>query len=152
MKDMYLIMRCHPLSDQYECDADRYPIALTEDYEEWFKENKPTYDFEVWKYEDKVFECIKSYDECIEEGMAFYYWEGEGTDCEKTPPHVIAKYPNADKHFPIPKRVLKEMEDPCAEIYQDNLNRDGCLSWLNIESNRYYVYGDYNDAHYNTGF
>jgi hypothetical protein len=33
----YLIVRCVNLKDQYECDADRTPLVLVEDYVEWLK-------------------------------------------------------------------------------------------------------------------
>ena len=31
----YLIVRCYPLNDQYECDADRMPICVTDDYSQY---------------------------------------------------------------------------------------------------------------------
>lgn len=154
MKDMYLIMRCIPLNDQYECDADRIPIALTHDYNVWFEENNPDYSFEVWAYNGKAFECIKEYDVSIEEGMAFYYWENEGNDLENIAPHVIAKYPNASRKDPIPQIVLDYMNAPGAEPMEgiEWVPQQGYISWLNTQNNNYYVYGEYQDNQYDLGF
>lgn len=33
----YLIVRCVDLNDQYECDADRTPLVLVDDYIDWLK-------------------------------------------------------------------------------------------------------------------
>lgn len=33
----FLIVRCVDLNDQYECDADRTPLVLVNDYVEWLK-------------------------------------------------------------------------------------------------------------------
>ena len=33
--EKYLIVRCIDLNDQYECDADRRPIMLVDDWQEW---------------------------------------------------------------------------------------------------------------------
>ena len=41
----YLIVKCIPLDDQYECDADRIPLCVTEDYSTY----KNVFGYEVWK-------------------------------------------------------------------------------------------------------
>lgn len=69
----YLIVKCEELFDQYECDANREPIFLVDDWEKWYWENRPDYKFEVYKFEDDK-ECTfeKSYDTPMERGMALY--------------------------------------------------------------------------------
>lgn len=46
---MYLIMRYDELNDQYECDAHRKPICLTEDWKNWINTNHPKYDVEIYE-------------------------------------------------------------------------------------------------------
>lgn len=41
----YLIVKCEPLNDQYECDANRIPLCITEDW----KSVIPKCEFEVYK-------------------------------------------------------------------------------------------------------
>lgn len=60
----YLIVRCAELNDQYECDCDRLPIKLVDNYEEYYD-----------RYGYEVYEClpngnlnlIQSYDSCYNE-------------------------------------------------------------------------------------
>jgi len=33
----YLIVKCVDLNDQYECDADRTPLVLVDNYVKWLK-------------------------------------------------------------------------------------------------------------------
>lgn len=33
----YLIVKCVDLNDQYECDANRIPLVLVDDYVEWLR-------------------------------------------------------------------------------------------------------------------
>ena len=39
----YLIVKCKELGDQFECDADREPMFLVDDWGEWFYVNEETY-------------------------------------------------------------------------------------------------------------
>ena len=36
----YLIVKCEPLNDQYECDANRIPLCLVDNYTEYFSRNE----------------------------------------------------------------------------------------------------------------
>ena len=58
----YLIIRCDELGDQWECDAERSPMTLTSDWERWFFDNRPTYQFEVYEFNGKDFNLVKGYD------------------------------------------------------------------------------------------
>ena len=58
----YLIVSCAELHDQYECDADREPICMVDDYTPY---NKVGY--EIYKLlPNTYFELFKHYDETIE--------------------------------------------------------------------------------------
>lgn len=59
----YLIMKCEPLNDQFECDADRVPISITNDWHNWYNINKPDYMFEVYEFINNEFKIIKDYEE-----------------------------------------------------------------------------------------
>ena len=50
----YLIIECNELGDQWECDADRTPICMTDDYSPYGS------GYEVWEIQpDNTFKCIK---------------------------------------------------------------------------------------------
>lgn len=54
----YLIIKCNELSDQYECDADRFPVCLVDD---WADFNK--YGYEVYEVlKNNTFKLIKNYE------------------------------------------------------------------------------------------
>ena len=57
----YLIVKCEPLYDQYECDCDRTPLYMTDDWQQ-----EKDYRFEVYELKpNNTFECIKDWDEPI---------------------------------------------------------------------------------------
>lgn len=60
---MYLLIKCVPLNDDYECDADRIPITLTSDYKRWINRYKPSYPYEVWQLtKNETFKKIKEWE------------------------------------------------------------------------------------------
>lgn len=158
MTMLYLIMRCDELNDQYECDADRKPIAIVEDWAEWTAQNPDIdYQFEIWEYDENTFECIKSYDQPLEWGMALYYWE-DGEDCENDKPHIIARFPNRTKDDSIPLLVEQTIAKGAYTDYEqiekgiNHLLEDhGAINWWN-KNHRYYVYGRYEDGWFDCGY
>ena len=53
----YLIVRCDPLSDQYECDANRTPICVTDDYHKYSED-----DYEVYAiYKDGRIKIVREW-------------------------------------------------------------------------------------------
>lgn len=152
---LYLIMRCDELLDQYECDADRTPIAIVKDWKDWANNHVTVYDYEIWEYDGSEFSLIKGYDEGIEEGMALYYWE-DSENPEVNAPHVIAKFPSFTRNTAVPrivKETIKKGAYTCDEEegVDDNLSSCGYITWYNKED-RYYVYGKYSDNHYSLGY
>ena len=82
----YLIIECNELGDQWECDADRTPICITENPSEY------GVGYEVWEIlSDGTLKKIRDYNKALEEGMALYYWE-DGQEGEEAPT-IIEKYP-----------------------------------------------------------
>lgn len=149
----YLIVRCNELRDPFECDADREPIIMTDDWRQWAEKNSPKYDFEVWEYseKDKKFYCIKDYNEYLEAGMAFYWWDDE-EDEDEVPPHIIAKFPNTNQDSKIPEIVEKAMNGMTEEEndFYNGLCYSEHITWWN--NGKTYVYGYYHDNHYSRGY
>ena len=57
MKNKYLIVKCLPLDVQFECDADRTPICLTDNYTDFLE-----YGYEIYELQDdNSFELIYDY-------------------------------------------------------------------------------------------
>ena len=157
----YLIMKCKELADQYECDADREPMFLVEDWEDWFKKNQPTYQFEVYKFVDEEEATLeKLYVEALDEGMALYFWN-MNDDHEEVPPTVIAHYKNYNRDKKVPDKVWEvfrqgaywEDGDKYTEKeFKNDLRCCGYASWDDKEYKKFWVYGHYEDGRYCLGY
>lgn len=93
----YLIVECLELGDQFECDADRKPICITNDPSNY----SSGYDIYEIK-EDGSLSLIKEYDEYNEEGMIL--------SCQKegeTKPVILQKWKNFDRDS-IPLEIIKQ--------------------------------------------
>lgn len=103
----YLIVKCTELGDQFECDANREPMFLVDDWKDWFNKNHPTYQFEVYKFvDDNEATLEKTYDEAMDEGMALYFWHMDD-DHEEVAPTVVARYKNYDRKRKCPIKYGK---------------------------------------------
>ena len=153
----YLIVKCEELGDQYECDANREPMFLVDDWEKWYHDNLPRYKFEVYKFEDdKQCTLEKTYETSMDYGMALYYWH-EGEDCETVSPTVVAKYARADRNTPVPDEVLSVFHQGAYwsdgdkftdKDFKKDLKCCGAASWLDEKYEKYWVYGNYEDGRY----
>jgi len=164
---MYLIMKCESLHDQYECDACRTPITLTEDWEKWFENEKPQYNFEVYDFRVGGFVLVKDYEVPMESGMALYAWPMEvvGTEEESDiPPIIVKKWKDATRDDPIPQEVynipkydydgtgnpeISELQNE--KIFKVTVRSGGGAGWVDKESKYWWVYGQYYDHNYNSG-
>ena len=156
----YLIMKCEELGDQYECDANREPICLVDDWEDWYKKNFPTYRFEVYKFvDDEEAELVKRYEDYIDEGMALYFWNIED-NYEEVEPTVVGQYPNFDRNSPVPKKVWKIFRQGAywadEEVYtekefKNDLASGGYAAWCDEARKKWWVYGPYADGRYAAG-
>lgn len=156
---MYLIMKL----DQYDCNANRTPITITEDYKRWYYKNTPNYYFEVYNLnKDNSFNLVKDYEDiiCEEYGMAFYRWE-EGVDKERNTPYIIQKWENHTYNDTIPSEVLNWHDAHREDYYSHNteltieralqqFKGHGILIWVCYQDNTtyYYYYGEYIDNKY----
>lgn len=160
---MYLIIECEELNDQYECDANRTPIAITDDWQMWYKEHRANIGlFEVYEWNGETMTLIKGYSESITAGMALYYWTiDENPDTEY--PHIICEWPNLTRSDDIPERA-RELIDKYL-ISDDNYDNDtfkdiktlinttGSYGWRK-ENNiaLWIVYGEYKDNCFSVGY
>ena len=157
----YLIVKCKELGDQFECDADREPMFLVDDWGEWFNKNHPTYQFEVYKFvDDNEATLEKTYDESMDEGMALYFWNMDDNH-EEVAPTVIAHYKDYDRHTKVPDKVWKifrqgaywaDGDEFTEKDFKNDLRSCGYVSWDDKEHKKYWVYGYYADGRYCLGY
>ena len=56
----YLIVRCYSLNDQYECDANRYPVCLTNTPDTYSPTNEDFYEIYEIKADGSIGEVVKT--------------------------------------------------------------------------------------------
>ena len=157
----YLIVKCKELGDQFECDANREPMFLVDDWKDWFNKNHPTYQFEVYKFvDDNEATLEKMYDEAMDEGMALYFWNMDD-DHEEVAPTIVAHYKNYDRKKKVPNKVWKifrqgaywaDGDEFTEQDFKDDLRSSGYASWDDKEHKKYWVYGYYADGRYCLGY
>lgn len=135
----YLVMKCEPLEDAFECDAYRSPITMTNDWKKWYEKNHPKYSFEVYEYKNNSFSRIKEYDAPMEEGMVLF-WYDEATEDEDGF-NVIRYLPHYDRDMPMPKDLYNRMMK--GKEIENCLKNEGYASW--VEGDTTYVYTEYYD-------
>lgn len=142
----YLIVKVYPLGDQYECDADREPYKVVED---WRKE-RVTELYEVYQInEDGSLTLVKKYDTALESGMALYFFNEED-DWEEVEPTIIYKFPDMTRHDKVPKNVKQYVKNFEQVDANGNLSACGSLSYDN--DGKHYIYGEYADGVYTIGY
>lgn len=117
----YLVVKCSELGDQWECDADREPVCLTDDFEK-FNE----YGYEIYEITpENTFELIKRYEESSEEGMAVYKWHNSyKVEAQDEPDEIIVIKKNRTRKDYTKseiKRVKSDyhFKDSIDDIYTD---------------------------------
>lgn len=144
----YLVIECNKLDDQWECDADRQPLCVTDDKNKFWKVGYEIYEI----YPDGSLKLIKDYETTKEFGFALYFWEGnENPECDA--PTVIEKMPNYEKC--VPNNVLKSWIKQ-AHFYGsfDEIKKDieRCGGYSEDVGNKYYVIGTYADDKFDCGY
>ena len=140
----YLIVECDELGDQYECDANRIPITMTDDWKEWYKNTNPDYYFEVYEFKDNKFILVKNYETSMEQGMAFVMFDNDDEDKFT----IIERFPNFNRDNPMPKTLRKRALK--GEDFDDSLRNCGYVSWF--EKGTLYAYTEYYDSRINTPY
>lgn len=99
----YLIVKCVELGDQWECDADRTPVCITNDFDKFNQ-----YGYEIYKIcDNETFELIKQYDESSEEGFAVYKWYNDDDVEDKEPNVIMEKIKNVGRSYFNKSKVKK---------------------------------------------
>lgn len=115
----YLIIKCSELSDQYECDADRTPVCLTDDFEKYNR-----YGYEIYEItSENTFKLIKEYSTSSNQGMAVYKWYDE-TDEKDEPDEIMVMDKNYKREDYTKSKIKKiksnyHFKDSVNEIYTD---------------------------------
>jgi hypothetical protein len=149
MKTMkYLVIQCTPLGDQWECDAHRLPICMTDDPSQY------GYGYEVWRVQDDgTFVCVKEYETSNESGMALYYWHEDAKDGEA--PKVLTKFPNMTRWEVSPRVVSTVIQmagfaDADAEEILEEIR--SCGSYGEECGSQWMVFGEYEDSQFTLGY
>lgn len=146
----YLIVKCVDLNDQYECDADRTPICMTDNKEEYWKSN-----YEIYEVRSNgKLELIKESYVAGEEGFAIYYWP-KNKNAEYDKPMVMKKWKNKKrKDFTL--KEIKELkktwcftEEPAETILKE-IKMGG--SYGEQIGERWFVIGEYYDDNFASGY
>lgn len=148
MPKLYLIVKCDELCDQFECDADRTPVCLTEDASPYGR------GFEVYEINpNNSLTLIKDYETGGgDSGMALYYWN-EGEDDNEVLPTVIEKWVGLNSNS-VSKSQIKQIKkqarfnESLKEIEEEIRN---CGSYGEEVDGKWVVFGDYEDSLYSFG-
>ena len=143
----FLIVKCEPLSDQWECDAHRTPMFMCDDWHNL----KLDYRFDVYQVnEDNTLSIVKDYETALESGMALYYWDAEDDDPMEDEPTIVKKWLHRTRNDDIPKRVAKETRRKSVQELDNSLAFDGTITWF--YGGKYWVYGEFYDSDYAIGY
>lgn len=138
----YLIVKCDELGDQWECDANRTPICLTDNY------SKYGYGYEVYELQkDNTFKLIKDYEDCVEEGFAIYQYFNNGEV------NLYEKFPKMTRESITKSQVKKwkrkyHFTDTVEEIFSNLIHLGSYGDEIN---EKWIVIGEYMDDIYSCG-
>lgn len=146
----YLVVECVTLYNQYECDADRTPICMVD---EWKDTKYDAEGYEIYEVQPNGFlERIRRYTEIHEDGFALVFYDGG--DDEFLFPTVIKKwkdmsFDDAEKELITNLKEYFPFEDYTDEevLYYFR----GSNEWSEQVGDKWYVFGPYWDNHYPTG-
>ena len=81
----YLVVECRELGDQWECDADRTPILVTDEYSGYTR-----YGYEIYQIEpDGKLKLIREYESVTDEGFCYCFYS---RDAEEKRPIKVEKF------------------------------------------------------------
>lgn len=144
----YLIIKCEELGDQWECDADRTPILITDDKSKYGR------GYEVWQInDDGTLTKIKEYETPLEKGMALYYWE-DGEDEEGIDPQILEKYKDSRRDS-FSKSFFKTLKNRVgfSSSVKDIMTDVQCSgAHGELIKNKWTVFGEYSDNVFKTGY
>lgn len=143
----YLIVECTALADQYECDADRKPLCMTNDPTPYMRLG-----YDVYRVDNQGnLVQVHDYNDYAEKGVCICWW-GEDDTVNK-----VVKLPYKNR-CDITKSGIKHLkneyhlEGSVNEIY-NSIQDMGDYGELKEEEEekQFVVIGEYYDDHYPTG-
>jgi hypothetical protein len=141
----YLIVKCEELGDQYECDANRIPVCITDNPSEY------GLGYEVYELEeDNTFSLVKEYDTPLERGMALYYW-GIDEDERKDKPTIIQKWVNFTR-FEITEEIVEQIGFEEEEVNEIIKSIECQGSYAEDFDDKWLVLGEYLDDYFSVGY
>lgn len=150
-KMKYLIVKCEVLDDQYECDANRIPLCITDDISEYEHE----YGYEIYEVKnDGTFSLVKNYEDTRgNSGMAIYFWKNENEVEDKLPDIVYEKFPQVEREF-FTEAKIEEIKKTyhlteSTKYIKDEVRCFG--SYGTILNDGWFVIGYYNGSVYELG-
>ena len=141
----YLIIKCVALNDQWECDAMRVPVCMTD------KPEKYGMGYEIYELQkSNTFKRIKEYDTPNEEGMAVYHY----VEKIEGPVEVFEKFPNL-RNNELSYNFVKEIKNRYGftapvESIRENIHYD--RAHAEEIKGKYIVFGEYYDDIYTSGY
>ena len=143
----YLVLECRELGDQWECDAERTPLCITNDI------SKYGVGYEIYSIEENgSLTLYKNYETSLESGVALYSWN-DGEE-EETLPVVIERYPNKTRNS-FSKSFIKKLKQrvkftATIDDILTNVNCSGAHGEL--INDKWVVFGEYSDTHFDLGY
>ena len=139
----YLIIKCTALGDQYECDADRKPLCMTNDPTPYMRLG-----YDVYRVDNQGnLTQVHDYEEYAEMGICICWW-GDEND----PPIKVVKLSCKESQY-ITKSYIKHIKDEyhlkgtINEIYH-SFQLWGDYVEVNDKEKQVIVIGEYRDDHY----
>ena len=141
----YLIVKCEELGDQYECDANRIPVCITDNPSEY------GLGYEVYEIkEDNTFSLVKEYDTPLEKGMALYYWKLD-EDEKEDKPTIIQKWVNFTR-FEITEEIVEQIGFEEEEVNEIIKSIECQGSYAEDFDDKWLVLGEYLDDYFSVGY
>lgn len=146
----YLVIECNELGDQWECDADRKPVCLVEDYSQYNKRGYEIYEIKT----DGTLKIIREYDDITNERICVYWWNSENKVEECPLPDKIIKIKDGDRDN-VTKSLIKKIKqkykfaDTIEEIEGD-ISCSG--NHAELIDNKWIVFGEAFDDWYPYGY
>lgn len=138
----YLIVKCEPLDDQYECDANRIPLCIAEDWKSLALDCEFFEAYEI-NEDGNISKCIKEWDDPVhaEKGMVLGYWS------ENTGEFIIEKkFVNRKPVDGIPAEVKAYLQT-FSDYYDDDWKTSNYVCAYDYYNNEY-IYGEYEGNEY----
>lgn len=148
----YLVVKCEELNDGYECDANRIPVCITDDYSEYNK-----FGYEIYKVlENGKLKLIREYDQTTNEGFAVYYWKNtDDVEVIRVTNPTILENLSQKRREDFTKSLIQRLKKKYRfsgtvnDIFAD-IQSFG--SYGDLIEDKWIVIGEYYDDNYSSGY